>query len=192
MNRASIIASVSILGAALTANAQPKEQPRKSKTTAVALAAGGIVAPLALAATGIGTDQSVMTAIGSSLLLFTPSLGHFYAKGDLDVTTGMKLRGVSMVAVMTGLLVYSQGICSPIQGYTSCDATYTSPLTYAGIGIISVGAATFLTGAIWDIATAGGAVDHTNQHNNIAFSIAPMLAPPSSGGANGLVLAGSF
>ncbi len=192
MNKTSIIVSVSILGAALTANAQPKEQPRKSKTTAVALAAGGIVAPLALAATGIGTDQSVITAIGGSLLLFTPSLGHFYAKGDLDVTTGMKLRGVSTVAVMTGLVVYSQGICSPIVGYTSCDESYTSPLTYAGIGIISVGAATFLTGAIWDLATAGGAVDHANQRNNIAFSFAPMLAPPSSGGVNGLALAGSF
>lgn len=192
MNKASIIASASILGAALTANAQPKEQPRKSKTTAVVLAAGGIVAPLAFAATGIATDLSTMTAIGGSLLLFTPSLGHFYAKGDLDVTTGMKLRGVSTVAIMTGLLLYSQGICSPIQGYTSCDDSYTSPMTYAGLGIISVGAATFLTGAIWDVATAGDAVDHANQRNNIAFSVAPMLAPPSSGGINGLALAGSF
>ncbi len=121
-------------------------EPVKHRRTAVALIAGGALAAGAIVAGGaLAPNESTRDALlstGLTGLLIAPSLGHLYA--DELVTGGMLLRvaGVATLGVATGTF-----------GEKRRDSS-----TLAGVGIAAIAC-----GAIWDLATTGGAVDRWNR-----------------------------
>ena len=173
------------------AGAQPKDSSTKSSRIATAMAVAGSLLPVGLVAVGIGMDQPAVTAVGLTASLVTPSIGHFYADGGLTVTTGMRLRGVSLLAGVAGFAVWVAGVCTN-RYEPACENGDNKALTYTGIAIAGAGAAMYLTGIIWDVATAGQAAERANQRNGVTLSIAPIVTPQANGGLTGLSLTGTF
>ena len=119
------------------------------------------------------------------------SLGHFYAEGGLTLTTGIKLRGAALLTGAAGFAVWVACVCS--NRYDErCNNGDNKALTYSGIGIVGVGAATYLAGTIWDVATAGKAAERANERNGMTISIAPVVMPRANGGMTGLAVSGTF
>ena len=114
-------------------------------------------------------DVFGLTACG--LLVFTPSLGHWYA-GE-GVTTGLAIR-LTAAAMFAGFAI------GDFQ-----EKSRATPLLSTGAGLAF---GLFEVGTIWDIATVDRAVARHNAQQWRA-QLVPMAMP--HGGA-GLSLAGSF
>ncbi len=152
----------------------------KDRGTAIALSAGGTLASVALVAIGAGAHNGALGAAGLISSLVTPSAGEIYA-GRL-ATPGLILRVASAGVGVAGLLEAFK--CFGMESGCTHDAGLADGLLVAG----GIG---FATGVLYDIATAGSAVDEYNQR--LRLRVTPTVIPTaSSGPAIGLGIGGSF
>ena len=109
--------------------------------------------------------------LSTGVAIFTPSAGHWYA--ERFFTPGMGIRAL-------GVTVSGLALMAAIANDDGSSSGAVK-LFYGGLGLVTVG-------AIWDIATAGSAVDDWNRRN------VPAVAPTvmKTGDGYGFGLAGSF
>jgi hypothetical protein len=152
----------------------------KSRTEAIVLSASGTALSLSLVTAGLATSNSTVLSAGVLSSLVTPSAGEIYA-GQI-VTWGMAMRvasaGIGLAGVSEALKCFdSEGTCQNNQGLA------TTLLLVGGLG--------YASGIIYDIATAGTAVDHYN--NKHGLRVTPLVARSATTGQTfGLGLSGSF
>lgn len=150
----------------------------KNRTTALALSLGGTLVSLGLTAAGAGSQDGVLLATGLVSSLVTPSAGEIYA-GEL-FTAGMGIRllsaGVGYVGVGVALRCFL--VTRPCEKHDGL-----------AVSLITAGAAGYVSGIVYDIATAGAAVDRHNRR--IELQLAPIIPTPANRAA-GLSLRGSF
>jgi hypothetical protein len=152
----------------------------KDRDTAVLLSAGGTLASATLLAVGVKTENGALAAAGLISSLFTPSAGEIYA-GRLG-TPGLGLRLISAGVTVVGLEEAFKCFLasSPCQHDSGLAA-----------GLIVAGGIGYASGILYDIATAGSAVDDYNRRMHVR--VTPTVIPTaSSGPAVGLGIGGSF
>ena len=186
LGRAVAILLFSLLATARTSHADPPAP--KDESTAVAmstlgvLASGGLIAAAFAVPRGHGDLQGALATAGVTSTLVTPSLGHWYAGSYL--TTGLTLR---LAGIAFGAAGVSQlGICFDDSG---CHANNEGAGT-----LLAIGGATYITGILWDLATARSAARRYNREHAPAVrtAIAPTLAREGRVTSYGLALAGQF
>jgi hypothetical protein len=185
MRRAQVVvAVVSVLAFAtrLAAADEPTLQ-NKDRDKAVALSIGGTVASIGLVVAGVRMHNGTLAGAGAFSTLIAPAAGEIYA-GKL-FTTGMVIRLSSAGAVVTGVI--GEGIVSLSSAFREDRREDDSTIE----ALIAVGAIGYATGILYDIATAGSAVDEYNLW--VQLHVAPtVISTPSGGPAVGLGLGGSF
>jgi hypothetical protein len=143
---------------------------KKERGTAAVLSLGGTVVPfLIMMSIGNSSEPEYpVLAFGATAILL-PSAGHWYAGKIL--TTGMGIRAVSGVVatVSIGILAQSDG-----------DASGPAVGALVGLGGLAIG-------AIYDLATAGSAVDEWNRKHATVMPTALVLRD-----GYGVGLAGTF
>jgi len=192
-----ILATLAISGG--VAAAQPTDQPqpqRHSRSTALAIALGGTAVSLGVIATGVmlhsgnsGVTDGLL--LGGTLgLAAAPSAAHYYADGNvLTVALGVRAAGLATMSVSGYFLARDAGAALAC-GLTGCSshATSTAPAI-----VFLAGAAAFVGGTIYDIATAPGAADRWNAQHTPSVQVTPTLVPTASGGVTGgLGMVGQF
>jgi hypothetical protein len=189
---ASFLASLLAVGfTASVARADGPEAPvtPRSENTALALSIGGTLAGPALMVAGVvALDNSgaidgdaggrlvvpgTLVFTGAAMTVLGPSFGHWYAGRAL--TPGMALRAGGLALAAAGA-VGAIGNCEIDDG--NCGADPGRLAVYAGI-------ATFVGGAVYDIATAPRRVRERNQR---VLAIVPTVS--ATGG--GVSIAGAF
>lgn len=164
---------VILLALALTAHvASADDAPAgpRSRDTAVLLSTGGTALSAGLLMAGASAKNATLVGAGLLSSLVTPSAGAIYAGRPL--TVGMGLRVLSAGVAVAGF--------ADAFGNVSLDAPLIigSALGY-GVAIL------------YDIATAGAAVDDYNRRFHLR--VAPTVIPSaSSGPAVGVGIGGSF
>jgi hypothetical protein len=119
-----------------------------------------------------------LALVGGGAMIPLPSLGHLYGDDRL-LTTGLKIRAAGVVVAGYGL-------------YNSFGAPDAPGRTPALI-VAGVGGATILTGAIYDIATAGSAASRWNERNGATLSVVPAaINVPSHATIPGIGIGGRF
>jgi hypothetical protein len=152
----------------------------KDRDTAIALSAGGTLASAALFAVGVKAENGALAATGLISSLVTPSAGEIYA-GRL-ASPGLVLRLVS-----AGVTVV--GIDEAFECFLASSPCHHDP-ELAG-ALIVAGGIGYATGILYDLATAGSAVDDYNRRMHVR--VTPTVIPTSSSGpAVGLGIGGSF
>jgi hypothetical protein len=157
----------------------------KDRDAAFKLSAGATVVSIGMVVAGASTGHNTLTDAGLLSSLVTPSAGELYA-GKL-LTPGMGIRalaaGLELAAFSEAhrcgyyVLVWSTDSC-----HNSSDLTKT---------LLVVGALGYVTGTVYDIATASHAADDYNQR--LQLRVTPTIIPTAaSGPAVGLGLGGSF
>ena len=176
----------------LTAPMNERPSHRKSEKTATALAIAGTVAPLALLV-GAGLAETVnqdgvaiaLGVTGGVGVIVGPSAGHWYA--GKAVTTGMGIRAASVTVGFAGLVM--AGLCANADEDRSvnggCNAAPYVVTTLAGL-------AGYVTGVVYDVATAGRAVRAANERHDLRMSVMPTAVRTSTGLTPGLAAVGSF
>ena len=157
--------------------AQPTEL--KSSQIAIEWSVGGTLASLVLIGVGASSHNGGLATVGVVSSLVTPSLGEWYA-GDY-VTAGMGIRVASTLVAIVG---FGSALCNEIGD--GCKSGQQS----TGAALMLVGGAGYVTGAIYDIATAGSAADSFNRKH--ALKVAPTVLTPPSGPVYGLGIGGRF
>jgi hypothetical protein len=155
---------------------QPLTLPRfarapKNRDTAFLLSSVGTLVPIGIFFAGIRAERGSWLLLSTGAAIFAPSAGHWYA--DRFFTGGMGLRALGATVSGVALLSLFANDDGPGAG--------AEKLFFAGLGVVVVG-------AVWDIATAGKAVDDWNRAN------VPALTPTvmKTGDGYGFGLAGSF
>ena len=206
------LASIAVLVLSTSlASAQPSpDQPhrRHDPNKALALSIAGTAVPLVMAAVGsvilyegsawgetVGgiayTNQQAEALhdpagvlVGLALVggLFGPSLGHTYGEHRL-ATTGFRLRLIALAGAAAGVIPF---IAAELGGGDAAAATF---FTMEGLA-----AATFLTGAAIDIATARSATRRFNdRQRDFSMTLAPLVVrTPEHATATGLAVVGRF
>jgi hypothetical protein len=152
----------------------------KDRGTAVALSAGGTMASATLLVVGVETKNGALAAAGLISSLVTPSAGEIYA--GRVVTPGLVLRLVSAGAAVAGLE-------EAFKCFLASSPCQHDPGLAAGL--IVAGGIGYASGILYDIATAGRAVDDYNQRMHVR--VTPTVIPTAaSGPAVGLGIGGSF
>jgi hypothetical protein len=161
------------------ASADDATPRRKSRDTAFALSAGGTALSIGLVVVGVASNDTRLTSAGLLSSLVTPAAGEIYA-GTL-FTPGMGIRAASGVVTIMGVnsLLKCFGQTQP------CERNDGLTITLLGAGLIG-----YAGGIVYDIATAGTAVDKYNQRFNLR--VAPMVTRTTSGSAIGMGIGGSF
>ena len=149
----------------------------KSRNTATLLSFGGTLTSIGVIAFGGHSANDPLTAAGLVSALIAPSAGQIYA-GEV-VTVGMGIRAAAIGAGVGG---YQMLLDCLTEGGTCRHGALSITLITAGL----VG---YTTGAMYDVATAGAAVDRHNRR--VQLQVAPILAT-ASGPAVGIGLGGSF
>lgn len=155
----------------------------KDRGTAFTLSAGGTAVSIGLVLAGASTRHATLSTTGILSSLVTPAAGELYAgkvftagMGIRLISTGVGLLGVAELASCSFPLVEAGG-CSGGGG--------------SGAALLVLGALGYTSGIIYDIATAGSAVDDYNQR--LHLRVTPAVIPTaSSGPAVGLGITGSF
>lgn len=158
---------------------EPPAEP-KNRDTAFMLSIGGTLASAAVMAVGVGAGNGPLAAAGAVSSLFTPAAGEIYA-GRLG-TPGLAIRLVSTGVGIAGL--HEAFKCFLVESPCQHDPQAAGELLLlAGLG--------YASGILYDIATAGSAVDDYNQR--LHLRVTPTVIPTaSSGPAVGLGIGGSF
>jgi hypothetical protein len=123
-------------------------------------------------------DVGVGITVGGGVLIGVgPSLGHVYA-GDVW-TTGLKLRlaGIGIAGAGLVALGFAHGGCRQIV----CGSEVAS------LGVVMIGAGTFVTGGALDVARVG---DAARARSSMQLSLAPIRTPSST--VLGLAAHGTF
>jgi len=175
-----IVAAALIVAAATPALAQPAHEPpqEKSEQTAFGLSLAGTAVPLAITIAAVSTDQDELALAGAAGMLLGPSLGHWYA--GRVVTGGLALRAGGTALMFVGAL---QAL-----GHTLCHG-HEDDCGGDGSALLIGGAAAFVGGTIYDVATAGRQARRWNEKH---FDLAPMVVRGASGKAPGFGIAGTF
>ena len=182
---------VALLGSTAAA-AEPAPTPApKSPVTALWLSLGTSAAGLGLVL--VGADAGIrpqaygqargielpLAAVGGAALLVGPSLGSAYAGRFWNGGTALRLAGVGIGAAGLALAV------QPSRGPEGA-------LNVGPYFLLGGGAAVYLAGAVYEIATTPRAVRRYNRRTlELSLSPAP-LATPGGRIAPGLALAGRF
>ena len=159
----------------------PLTQPRphadkKDRNVAIALSVLGTgVAPIAAVA-GVRSNSGGGLLLGVSGMMLLPSVGHWYAGEALTTGLGIRMAGLALMSIVVMRAVSCEDECS------SGDDRTIETLGYASLGLLA-------TGAIWDIATAGTAVDDWNRAHGV--SVTP-TAMKLHGGGYAFGLSGRF
>jgi hypothetical protein len=164
----------------IVAKAQADDE--KSELTATSLAVIGSLLPMATTAVGLTLDGDLGTRVtgsGLALSLVGPSFGHWYT-GEF-LTKGMVARAGGALLLLAGAdaaLSARSGI-----GMFEDDGA-------AGAMLLG-GAALYVGGAIYDIATAGKAA---HKYNVERYQVMPTRLSTTNGksGAFGLAVGGTF
>jgi hypothetical protein len=155
----------------------------KDRSTAFALSAGGTAVSIGLVLVGAKTGNWRLTGVGLLSSLVAPSAGEMYTGKIFTAGTGIRLGsvGFGLVGLAAAATSFVQSAASGNGGNGSGPGPV---IVLAGLG--------YATGIIYDIATAGRAVDDYNQHPR-RFRVIPTVIPtPSSNPAVGLGIGGSF
>lgn len=204
------LSAVALAAAAATAHAQPGATPagapppappppatyapyappppqieinEKSPGTALILSLGGTVAAFAIG--GVANENALLgTASGLGVWL-APSFGHWYA-GD-GWTTGLTYRMAGGAAMAAGAIwVLSE--CS-----LGHDNNGGDDCGEPGFALIIGGAAAFVGGMVYDIATAPGAARRHNERQRQRVMQYQYAVTPTIGGDRvGLAIGGRF
>jgi len=183
-----VLAPVSLSG---TAAAQPvPEASDRSRATALALSLGGTMASVGLMVGGTQLDATqgvgeAMELLGGMSLLVTPSLGEWYV--DEHFTFGLKIRlaGFGLATVGGALLA------SDLQKFSCWFGTSCKYETLSEVLLVG-GAAVFLAGAAYDIATAPRATARHDARSRPRITAAPTLVGTSARPVPGVALGGAF
>lgn len=181
-----LVVALSGLLAARTSHADPPA-PR-DESTAIALstlgvlASGGLIAAAFAVPRGHNDLQGTLATAGLTSTLVTPSLGHWYAGSYLTTGLTLRLAGIAFGAVGISQL----GICFDDSG---CHANNEGAGT-----LLAIGGATYITGILWDLATARSAARRYNREHAPAMraAITPTLARDGHATSYGLAIAGQF
>jgi hypothetical protein len=157
----------------------------KDRGTAFWLSGGGTAVSIGLVLAGASTHSATLSSAGAISSLVTPAAGEIYA-GKL-FTAGMGIRLVSLGIAYAGAAELAS--CSfPLAEAGSCSGSASAG---SGAALLILGGLGYWGGIIYDIATAGRAVDDYNQR--LRLHVTPTVIPTaSSGPAVGLGLGGSF
>ncbi|HEX7841934.1 MAG TPA: hypothetical protein VF469_30900 [Kofleriaceae bacterium] len=179
-----VLVTVAVLSAltftAHLASADDAPPEPKSRDTATLLSVGGTALSIGLVVAGASAKNGTLAGAGLLSSLVTPSAGEIYA--GQPYTWGMGIRLVSAASAVAGLREAFK--CDWAGDTCHHDpALATDLLVAGGLG--------YATGIIYDIATAGSAVDEYNRKLNL--HVAPtMMRTASSGPAVGVGISGSF
>ncbi len=158
------------------------EPELKDRSTAFALSAGGTAVSIGLVLVGAKTGNSSLTVLGALSSLVTPAAGEIYA-GKV-FTPGM---GIRLASVGVGLI----GLVAATTSFVQTAATGNGDGGSGGAAVVVLASLGYATGILYDLATAGNAVDDYNQHPR--YRLVPTVIPTaSSGPAVGLGIGGSF
>jgi hypothetical protein len=148
----------------------------------VALVGGGIA--LSNEAPHAGATMAVVGGFG---LLIGPSVGHAYGENRFW-TAGMTMRVGGLVIAGGGGLLLSAADAEAGIGCVEADCSRNDShtLQYA---VIATGAALFVGGAIYDVATAGSATDRYNASH---VTVAPTAIASAHGAVAGVGIGGTF
>jgi hypothetical protein len=176
-----IAAALSALAAApaLASADEPAEEPL-DRNTAFLLSLGGTAASATMVVIGGSSSNGTLFAVGLVSSLVTPAAGEIYA-GKL-FTWGMGIRVVSAGAAVVGFAEAFKCLFAEDTCHSDTEAAGT---------LIAAGAIGYAGGVLYDIATAGSAVDDYNRRYHLR--VTPTVIPTtSSGPAVGVGVAGSF
>lgn len=150
----------------------------KDPGVATLLSIAGTVVPSALVLSAAGTENGSAGLFLAGLLGMElgPSLGHWYAGDYLTAGLGMRAGGTALLVVGLGEALQ----CLDVND-GSCHSGGEAPLL--------IGAGLFVTGSIYDIATAGRAA---NQWNKEHLRLAPTMISSAGHSTVGVGLGGSF
>jgi hypothetical protein len=155
----------------------------KDRATAFWLSGGGTGVSIGLALAGGFTHHPTLSTVGGVGLLVAPSAGEIYA-GKV-FTAGMGIRLVSLGVAVIGAAELAS--CT----FPLVEAGGCSGGGGGGAALLILGGLGYWSGIIYDIATAGSAVDDYNQR--LRLRVTPTVIPTaSSGPAVGLGITGSF
>lgn len=155
----------------------------KDRGTAFWLSGGGTAVSISLALAGGITHHATLSTVGGLSLLVAPSAGEIYA--GRVFTAGMGIRLASLGIGVIGAAELAS--CTfPLVEAGGCSGGGGS-----GAALLILGGLGYWGGIIYDIATAGSAVDDYNQR--LRLRVTPTVIPTaSSGPAVGLGITGSF
>ncbi len=160
----------------------------KRESTALWLSLGGTVASIGLLAlaentandsTGSGDLADGLGTVGAIGLWFAPSAGHWYAGKLWTTGLGLRLAGAGVALVGVVLLV------GCIDSDNTCDEGAAAVLMVGG-------AAAFVGGGIYDIATAPTSVREHNDRLRGNLGRGWSVAPSVRRDGAGLVVGGRF
>lgn len=178
-----LLASLATLALLATPARAEHDEPddAKSPGTATALAVGGTLLPAAAIALGFSVVDdnpglgSLAITTGTIGLGLGPSAGHWYA--GKSVTGGLGLRVLGAAVAGAGAM----------KAMDDCFLE-TQPCSSVGDSIMVAGAAVFVGGVVWDIATADNAARDWNRRHGVSVSVAPTVTDRSAG----ITLVGAF
>jgi hypothetical protein len=177
-------AFLALASAARSASAEDGPVPGdRDRNVAFALSSGGTALSIGLVALGAHGDGTLaMTGLLSSLV--TPAAGEFYAGKMLTWGTG--IRVVSGVAAVVGLAVVVR--CTSLAVFVSGPCRENPD---AAAALMVTGAVGYAAGIVYDIATAGSAVDDYNRRLHLRIT-PTILQTASSRATVALGIGGSF
>jgi hypothetical protein len=156
----------------------------KSPGVALGLSLGGTVLSIALASADDGSDpDNTLGTIGGIGVWIAPSFGHWYA--GKAWTPGLTARFAGAGAVVIGAVML-------IGCYDSEDNGCEDESGGTGIVLLYGGAAAFVGGVVYDIATAPGQARKYNERLRERSTRQWALTPTVSHDHAGLVLGGRF
>jgi hypothetical protein len=166
--------------------AHADDDPRAaSPDVATGLSMGVTAAGAGLVAAGSfdpRSDAGRLAVLGGSTLLFVgPLVGHWYA-GEIRVTPGLAMRSGAIGLAFVGILAYGLE-CLEVD--TDDGQTCGARDAPVAVGVAAIGAALFIGGAIYDIASAGDTARRANDRRAAArragWAVAPLYSPTTRG-----------
>jgi hypothetical protein len=154
----------------------------KSASVALTLSLGGTVGSYVLAVAGGELQNEGLSTVGALGIFVAPTFGHWYAGKAWSDGLTMRLAGTGAMVVGAIILL---GDCG-FEG--DCD----DGDVVGGAILIYGGAAAFVAGGIYDIATAPGQARKYNARLRERAARGWALAPSVSRDRAGLVFSGRF
>jgi hypothetical protein len=161
------------------------DHEEKSPGTALALSLGVTALGFGAAMAADSTHSEGLGWLGAAGIMFGPNAGHWYAGDFWTPGLGMRLGGGALASI--GLMM---ALSEAFDDWGSEDEYESGddPSMEAAGAMFLVGSALFVSGAVYDIATAPRAARRHNERSRRQISVAPTLGRENVG----LVVAGRF
>jgi hypothetical protein len=164
------------LGASSSPTARDSDE--RSPVGAGVLSAGTTLGGALALVAGVRSGDRTEEALGAVAFAVGPTVGHWYAGERWSSGLGLRLGGAVAGAAGVGIAL----TCTSDARDSSCSV---------GNDLMLAGAALYVVGAVYEIATAPGAAhDHNLRVRDATFTVAPLAS--RDGAVPGLVLAGRF